>query len=160
MEALSSLTVKTGSVHETQALGARLGALLEEGDFIGLEGELGAGKTQFVKGLARGLGVDDADVSSPTFAIVQSYAGRITLHHADLYRLESEADLYATGFFDLLEHDSVAVVEWISKFPDVPPDDWLLVQLAATAGDDREIRFSAMGPRAQHRLAALKEAIG
>ena len=101
------------SPEQTHALGVRLGALLAPGDFVGLVGQLGAGKTHFVRGVAEGAGVAPGEVSSPTFAIVHPYQGRFPLHHADLYRLKDEDELYATGFFDLLGPDSAMLVEWL-----------------------------------------------
>lgn len=159
METVITFAVTSHSVDETRAIGGLLGALLQPGDFIGLEGELGTGKTQLVKGLARGLAISEREVSSPTFAIVQSYPGRLTLHHTDFYRLRSDDELYATGFFDLPMASAVSVVEWVSKFPRAVPDDWLRVALTAPEADRRELRFTAIGPTAGARLADFKEAL-
>ena len=94
MDPVESLTrtVTTTSTDETFSLGERLGRVLEPHDFVGLDGQLGAGKTLFSRGVASGAGVPLEDVSSPTYSIVQTYSGRLTLHHADLYRLATEAD--------------------------------------------------------------------
>lgn len=112
-------TTTTGTPEETEARGERLAASLEPGDLVVLEGDLAAGKTLFVRGMLRGLGGDPADVTSPTFVLVQSYpchAGRIrVLHHADLYRLASAgaAALRETGLAELLdEPDAVGAIEW------------------------------------------------
>ena len=106
--------VISSSLEQTHALGVKLGRLLEPGDFVGLAGELGAGKTALVRGICEGAGVDPDDVTSPTFTIVQSYAGRLPIHHADLYRLANADELYATGFFDL---EGAALVEWVDRVP-------------------------------------------
>lgn len=113
-------------------LGRSIGA---RGLAIGLVGPLGAGKTLFVKGLAMGLGVDPRVVSSPTFVIAQQYPlpeGPETLHHLDLYRLESEAALESIGFLDLLGPGQVVAVEWLDRFPDVLGPDRLVVELLPT----------------------------
>ena len=100
----------THSAAETEALGEELAATLAPGDLLLLAGELGAGKTTFVRGLARGLGIANG-VQSPTFQLVRVYQGRIQLAHVDLYRLEAGADLADLGLHDLLDQGAVAV-EW------------------------------------------------
>ena len=131
-------------------LGRSIGA---RGLAIGLVGPLGSGKTVFVKGLAEGLGVDPAVVSSPTFVIAQQYVvpdGPELLHHLDLYRLESEAELEAIGFLDWLRPGQVLAVEWLDRFPDVLGDERLVLEFlplesASTAkvGDTGRRRFRA-----------------
>jgi tRNA threonylcarbamoyladenosine biosynthesis protein TsaE len=101
---------RTGSPEETEAAGEELAASLQVGDLLLLAGELGAGKTTFVRGLARGLG-SSAGVQSPTFQLVRVYPGRIQLAHVDLYRLESGADLTDLGLDELLD-EGVVAVEW------------------------------------------------
>lgn len=154
---VSELDVKTTSVDETVALGARLGALLEAHDFIALEGPLGAGKTRLAEGLARGLGVDPAlRIPSPTFTLVNEHAGRVTMLHADFYRLGGYAELEALGWRDYLEREAVIVVEWLSRVGAVnAPADRVEVHIEPTEGDGRRLRISATGPRSAARLAAL-----
>lgn len=140
---------------ETVALGQALGELLLGTEFIGLSGELGAGKTRFVRGLSKGAQVPDDVVASPTFAIVNPYAGRIHLHHADLYRLESPDELYATGFYDLIGRGAL-VVEWIDKVPEAVPEDALVLSFRAPDADDetlRQIHARAYGERSGALLA-------
>jgi tRNA threonylcarbamoyladenosine biosynthesis protein TsaE len=115
---------------ETRRLGERLGARLAPGDVVALVGELGAGKTQFVRGLCRGAGVPDADVSSPTFAIVATYRGRLLVNHADLYRIGDDDELYATGFHDLVGGPGATVVEWADRIPGALPPERLEIRLA------------------------------
>src|SRR5512145_3164524 len=110
-----SARIVTRSARATHALGARLGRLLRPGDVVALVGDLGAGKTQLVRGACAGAGVAPADVSSPTFAIVQTYRGRLPVHHADLYRLGDLDELYATGFMDLLGGEGAMLVEWADR---------------------------------------------
>lgn len=142
--------LKSGSVDETFALGRALGEALEATDFVGLTGQLGAGKTLFSRGVAEGAGVPLEDVSSPTYSIVQSYRGRLPLHHADLYRLTSEDDLYATGYFDLLDAaDAAFLVEWVEHVPNAAPADALRLRLEVTTPDTRTIHVTTSGPRSE-----------
>jgi tRNA threonylcarbamoyladenosine biosynthesis protein TsaE len=104
---------------ETELLGEKFGRAASHGLIIALSGELGAGKTQLVKGLARGLGVT-ARVHSPTFTLVNEYAGgRLRLFHLDLYRLESRAQILAAGLEEFLQPDGVAVIEWAERIYDL-----------------------------------------
>ena len=123
-----------------------------------LTGDLGAGKTTFVKGLARGLGVKEA-VTSPTFTIVQQYDGRLPLAHVDVYRLERIQELHDLGFEELLEHN-VVVVEWGEAIARVLPADRVHVRLAMTDDDDqRRVEIVAHGPAWTTRGARLHEAV-
>ncbi len=131
------LVITSRSERETEAAATRLATSLRPGDVVLLLGPLGAGKTAFVRGLAVGLGVDPADVSSPTFTLVQEYRGRLTLQHADLYRLNSTeaADL---ALDDLLTGDSLLAVEWAERWEDAPNLS-ILVQIDPQGQDERRI---------------------
>ena len=109
---------RTTNEEETSALAERFGASLRAGDVILLYGDLGAGKTAFVRGLARGLGAPPAEVTSPTFTLVQEYRGRLPLYHADLYRLESH-EVDDLGLEELAA-DGVLAVEWAERWQDRP----------------------------------------
>ena len=114
--------VTTNSEQDTAAAGERLAGVLEAGDVVLLFGELGAGKTAFVRGLARGLGAQPDDVSSPTFTLVQEYrGGRVPLYHVDLYRLEP-AEIADLGLDELIEGDGVVAIEWADRWRDRPHD--------------------------------------
>lgn len=103
---------------ETEALGEQFGRAAQSGWVLALSGELGAGKTQFVKGLARGLGISGR-VHSPTFTLVNEYAGgRLKLFHLDLYRLETHAQVESAGIGEFLRPDGVSVIEWAERIPD------------------------------------------
>ena len=119
--------LESRSARQTLGFGAALGKVLAPGDFIGLVGELGAGKTQFVRGVARGAGVPESEVASPSFAIIYPYAGRIPLYHADFYRLSDFEELYATGFTDLVGGDGAALVEWLDRIPSAAPAELMLL---------------------------------
>lgn len=112
--------VLTASEEETSAAGERLARRLNPGDLVLLYGDLGAGKTAFVRGMARGIGASDDDVSSPTFTLVQEYHGRVTLYHVDLYRVSPiEAD--DLGLDELLSSGGIVAVEWAERWRSAPP---------------------------------------
>jgi len=108
--------IRTRSEEETVDAGRRLGASLEAGDVVLLYGDLGAGKTAFVRGLAAGLGADPDAVTSPTFTLIQEYVGRLTLFHVDLYRL-GPADVDDLGLEELGEGKAVMAIEWADRLP-------------------------------------------
>ena len=152
----------TRSTADTIALGERLGRLLEAGDVLVLTGDLGAGKTQLTKGIARGMGIED-DVCSPTFTIGMVYEGdELPLYHFDLYRLEDVAQLDDTGIVDVLGDDGPCVIEWGEQFADELGDERLDVVLRrlddeAAAGEEpsRVVSFVAHGERAAEIIAGL-----
>lgn len=131
-------TVVTRSPAETEAAGETLARTLCPGGVVALFGPLGAGKTQFVRGLARGLG-DAGPVSSPTFALVHEYAGACPLYHFDMYRVESWDDLESTGFFDYLEAGGVVAVEWSEHIEAALPPEALRVEIVPVGENERRI---------------------
>jgi len=113
-------TIQTESVKKTLKLGEAIGRHLTGGSILALTGELGSGKTTFVKGLARGLDIPDV-ITSPTFVLVKSYQGRFRLHHMDFYRLNHSEDLESIGLEDYFEEDGIVAIEWAEKFfADIP----------------------------------------
>lgn len=140
---------------DTDAAAAALAARLQPGDVIVLTGDLGAGKTRFVQGVARALGIDQ-EVTSPTFAIHVVYAGgALELNHFDLYWLESELDLEDIGYWEILEGDGASFVEWGDKFPDALPVDYALLDIQVDDGGNRVMRVEACGPRSMHLAESL-----
>ena len=137
--------ILTASEEETSAAGEHLAASMDAGAVILLYGNLGAGKTAFVRGLARGLGAPDDEVTSPTFTIVQEYPGRVTLFHVDLYRLE-EREVDDLGLEELVLGDGVVAIEWAERWRG-RPDDAVEVRIEDAGEDARRIRISA-APRA------------
>ena len=137
----------------------------EEGLVLALVGPLGAGKTAFVKGLASGLGVDPARVASPTFVIASEYPARgRRLAHVDLYRVDSEAELEAVGFLDLLEPGAIVAVEWADRFPGALPADRLELRIErpgdATDPAARVLHASGSGPSSEAALGRWRQALG
>lgn len=131
----------SSSVAETEAIAADLATHLFPGAVLALHGEMGAGKTQFVRGLARGLGADPAAVSSPTFTLLNIYpAGRLTLYHLDAYRVAGPEDFETIGFGELLEQGGVVVVEWPTRVASLLPPTTLHLELLAGAVHQRHIR--------------------
>jgi tRNA threonylcarbamoyladenosine biosynthesis protein TsaE len=106
-----------------------------------LTGDLGAGKTAFVRGLARGLGVDAGEVASPTFVLLTSYPGRLTLHHADLYRLAGDGDERELGLDELPGDRGVLAIEWAERLATVPWPGAIRVTLEHAGGDRRHVRI-------------------
>jgi tRNA threonylcarbamoyladenosine biosynthesis protein TsaE len=148
----------TRSARATFDLGVRLGVALQPGDVVALVGELGAGKTQLVRGICRGAGVPDVEVASPSFAIVATYHGRLPVHHADLYRVADQDDLYGTGFDDLIGGDGVLLVEWADRLPGALPPDRLEIRLAHDERSPSTRRITALGTGARHAELARRVA--
>lgn len=146
--------VETRSPEETIALGRRLGEACGAGTLFALIGDLGAGKTRFVKGVALGLGVrDEACVTSPTFVLMNLYQGRVRIAHLDLYRLEA-VDLPALGFHDVRD-DSVVLVEWAEKADERLLGDHVRVSFEVTGESSRRLMFQPRGPRSEALLRAV-----
>jgi len=134
-------TIISHNPEETFALGIQCAASLRRGDVLALAGDLGAGKTQFSKGLAAGLGVE-CDVTSPTFTLIHEYpGGRLPLFHIDLYRLEDEEEVLGIGLDEYLEGDGVTVIEWADKFSSLMPTGVRWIRFRVLEGDEREIAY-------------------
>ena len=151
---MGTLTIALSSPAATFELGRRLGAALREGDFVALVGELGAGKTLFVRGAAEGAGAEPA--TSPSFALANLYrGGKVTLQHLDLYRLSGAAELFALGFDDLISTPAATLCEWADRAGSALPADRLEISFAVTGPEERSARVVAHGPRSAGLLAAL-----
>jgi tRNA threonylcarbamoyladenosine biosynthesis protein TsaE len=152
------MTIRTDSPEATRAVAAALGDLLVSGDLVLLVGDLGAGKTAFAQGLARGLGVDER-VTSPTFTIVQEYQGRLPVRHVDVYRLDRIQDLHDLGFDELVD-DGVTIVEWGDLVEQAVPAEHLVVRITPGAADtERVMDLSFHGSRWRGRRPAIEQAL-
>lgn len=147
----------THSAEETAALGRRLGGMLGAGDFVALVGELGSGKTQFVRGVAAGLGVDPAiPVTSPTYTLMNEYAGRVPFYHFDLYRLGGGSDLRELGFDDFFYGEGACLVEWAERLQGEIPAERLTVSFFHGGDDQRRLEFAAHGERYEAMVRRLQ----
>lgn len=156
------------SVDQTISLGERIAKYLKDGEVLALIGELGAGKTHLIKGIAQGLAVKGCNfsqdeesaremVTSPTFTLIQEYQGRLTLYHVDAYRLEHARQLEALGFDELCEAGGVIVVEWADRvWPLVADCDPICIHLEyAPAEQERKIRMENISPEMKEQLTLL-----
>ena len=148
-------SIATSSADETRAFGRRLGARLGPGAVVGLCGDLGAGKTCLVQGIAAGLGVPPERVTSPTFTLVaEHYTGRLPLFHLDLYRLAG-ADVEELGYADYLFGRGVTVIEWFDSLADGVVEEHLSITLTSEPGDRRRLTLVPHGETYERLLAGL-----
>ncbi len=151
----AAIVLSSSSPDETRGAGDRLGAVLRAGDVVLLSGELGAGKTVFVQGIARGLGFD-ASVSSKSFVLLGEYPARVKLYHADLYRLDLPEQV-AELALEEISADGVLAVEWPERAGDgVLPEEHIRVEFEVTGEESRVLRVSGVGERAREMVNALK----
>lgn len=130
------------SPDQTERIAAALAIDLRAGDCIALNGELGAGKTRFVRGIVRGLGGDPDLVSSPTFVLLNIYdAPKLTIYHLDAYRVAGADDLEAIGLSELLDQPGVVIVEWASRVKQLLPENCIQINLEVTGEHTREIQI-------------------
>jgi len=136
--------IRTDAAEDTRAAGRALGPILGPGDAMALTGELGAGKTTFVQGVAAGLGFE-GHVVSPTFTLVREYQGRLRIHHVDVYRLERVQDVLDLGLDDATAEGGVLLVEWGDAVEGLLPPEHLVVTLATDEDETRRIVFEGIG---------------
>lgn len=141
------MTHSSQNVHETESIAAALAGRLRGGECIALHGNLGAGKTQFVRGLVRGLGGPSKAVSSPTFVLLNVYpGGRLTVYHLDAYRVSGSDDFEAIGFPELLEQGGVVVVEWAERVRELMPPTRIDVRITPVGESARTIEIDLPEP--------------
>lgn len=115
-------TIQTHSPEETQTIGRQIGETLKAGDVVALVGDLGAGKTCLTQGIARGIGIASQEVvNSPSYTLINEYAGKIPVYHIDLYRLQHHADIIDLGLEEYLEGKGICVIEWADRMSDLLP---------------------------------------
>lgn len=150
--------LRASAAEDTRTIGERLADLFETGDAVALTGELGAGKTTFVQGVARGLGFAGR-VISPTFTLVREYQGRLRVHHVDVYRLERVQDVVDLGL-DEMADEGVLLVEWGDAVEALLPRDHLLIELTVPGEDEaRRLVLSGIGASWAERWERLEQAV-
>jgi tRNA threonylcarbamoyladenosine biosynthesis protein TsaE len=152
-----TFTITTESDQDTIQVGQEIGRLLLEGDVVGLAGELGSGKTWLTKGIALGLGVNPKTiVTSPSFTLVNEYRGRATLFHVDVYRLGSLDEALSAGIEETIYSGGVVVLEWADRWPEILPEQTLMVRLLILDDHRRALIFSGRHARAVEIIAQLR----
>lgn len=151
------MIIKLKDIKQTELFGGRLGRLLEKGDVVCLNGDLGAGKTTLSKSIGEGLEVEDY-ITSPTFAIMNQYNGRIPLYHFDVYRLEGWHQLEDIGAEDYFYGNGVCLIEWAETIQEYLPKDRMEIRLAFGENEgERTLMLRAFGPRFEKLLEELKK---
>lgn len=148
-----TLVIKSRSPEMTELIGETLGKTLRPGDLVALEGDLGAGKTVFARGVIRGVTGSDIPARSPTFTLSNDYSGPVPLRHADLYRLKTAEELETIGLFDETSHRRVTVVEWADRLPAEMKAGAVLVRIEDISETEREIAVTA-GARVLEKMKA------
>jgi len=155
---MKSFRVLSRSTAQTQSWGRKLGWLLGGGEIIGLTGELGSGKTCFVRGLAQGLDVDKgAWVRSPSFTLINEYDGRVPLFHVDLYRLSSVTEIEELSLRECFFSDGVSVIEWFERLPEDGVDEYLRIHFEHEDGNKRKLTFTTHGSRYEEIVEKLRK---
>ena len=142
---LQDLPITTHGPEETMALAGRIAEVIEPPQVIGLYGDLGSGKTQFVKGFCRALDISPARVTSPTFTIVNEYAGNYPVYHIDAYRIGSVEEFYEFGYEQYFFGDGICLIEWAERVEELLPEGAVGLQFEHQGGDRRGIRGIASG---------------
>lgn len=152
-----TLTLDVADLAGTEALGRRLGELLVPGAVVALVGQLGAGKTHLTRGIAEGLGVrNPLAVNSPTFVLIQEYAGPVPVYHFDTYRLSGPREFAELGVEEYFTGDGVCIVEWADKVTEVLPKDHLRIEIEHTSETGRLFTLTAFGERYEAIVAGLR----
>lgn len=157
---MNSWTVESRSLDETRLLGQRLADQLQRSDVISLMGNLGAGKTHLVQAIAAGLQVDQDFVHSPTFVLIQEYAGRLPVCHLDAYRLNDIDEFLELGADEILGSENVCLIEWGDKVEEVLPRDRLTILIEVTGISSRRLSLTSSGRRSTQLLEAVAAAMG
>jgi len=147
----------TRSPGQTMSWGSRLGRLLKGGEIVALIGELGSGKTCFVRGVTQGLEVGkEAWIRSPTFTLINEYHGRLPVYHIDLYRVEGRAQLEGLNLREYLYSDGVSLIEWFEHLPADEVEEFLEVRVVYVDGNRRQLTFSPHGQRYEEIVEVLR----
>ncbi len=142
------MIIQSNSTSQTIRLGKNIGSRLRTGDVIALEGELGTGKTQFIKGLTAGAGVGESIyVSSPSFTLINEYPGRVLFYHIDLFRLENQEAAEGLGLEDYFQGEGITAIEWADRIPRLLPKERLTIHILYTGKNTRSIEITGKGKR-------------
>ena len=153
-----NIELLSSSAEATFEYGRTLGEFLQPGDVIALSGDLGAGKTCFVQGVAMGAGVQEkSQVTSPTFTLIQEYQGRFPIYHFDVYRLNQAEDLYELGFEEYFYGEGITLIEWAERIPSLLPEEHLALSLHIDPDLTRHVRLIAFGEHYENTLRAFRE---
>jgi tRNA threonylcarbamoyladenosine biosynthesis protein TsaE len=154
-----TVTLTSHTPRQTEEIGSLLGSMLAKGDVVALSGELGTGKTTLVRGMARGIGLEEGEVASPSFTLVNEYGGPLRLFHIDLYRLTDEKELISIDFEEYLTADGVVVIEWADRIPQAVPHDALWIMLRYLNDDSREMLLRSQGDRCKMMIEELQKKV-
>jgi len=150
------MVLYTKSTSETIRMGKTIGSLLQPGDVVALVGELGTGKTQFIKGLAEGVGVGKPTyVSSPSFTLINEYPGTVPFYHIDLFRLESEKEAEELGLEEYFQGEGITAIEWADKIPSLLPEENLWIHIHYTGKNTRSLEIIGKGDRYEKLVEEL-----
>jgi len=142
---------------ETVRFGIKLGRSIKGGSVVAMTGQLGAGKTTLIKGIAKGLAVEDADhVNSPSFVILKEYRGRVPLYHFDVYRLHDAQGMETVGYREYFYGEGISVVEWADRIREILPDEYLNIELAVSGDDERDVKITPRGVRYERLMDQLR----
>jgi len=151
------VVIQSKSTSETIRLGKSIGSRLRPGDVVALMGELGAGKTQLIKGLATGAGVGKPTyVSSPSFTLINEYPGRVPFNHIDLFRLDSQKEAEGLGLEDYLHGGGITAIEWADKIPSLLPEEMLSIHIVYTGKKTRSIEIIGKGKRYEDLVELIR----
>jgi tRNA threonylcarbamoyladenosine biosynthesis protein TsaE len=153
---MEKIIIVSRSAAQTRGVGKVLGRSLEAGSVVALSGELGTGKTEFIKGLARGIGVKQGHVSSPSFVLINEYPGRIPLYHVDLYRLSEGRDLEEIGLQEYFYGNGVTAIEWAEKAAPLIPSRHFWIHIQWTGLTRRQLTVKAHGTRYGELLETIR----
>jgi tRNA threonylcarbamoyladenosine biosynthesis protein TsaE len=152
------MVLQTKSTSETIRIGKQIGGFLLAGDVVALAGELGTGKTQFIKGLAEGVGVGKSTyISSPSFTLINEYLGRVPFYHIDMFRLTSEKEAEGLGLEEYFQGNGITAIEWADKIPSLLPEELLWVYLRYTGKNTRSIEMVPKGKRYEVLMKKMSE---
>ena len=154
---IKQVVIQSKSTSETIRLGKSIGSRLRPGDVVALMGELGAGKTQLIKGLATGAGVGKPTyVSSPSFTLINEYPGRVPFNHIDLFRLDSQKEAEGLGLEDYLHGGGITAIEWADKIPSLLPEEMLSIHIVYTGKKTRSIEIIGKGKRYEDLVELIR----